>query len=255
MKGKRLKVQDARLTVQDEDGTSPLPLPVNLGSCTLALVLMVFVLVGCGFSGNRTTGVKEFFTPIDVSIMRHHVQQYRGSLRELTTRLYAKNPKYEKDQSQQQRKIDSIFGSLPIWEQVYAFKPSQEILTAAFKAEVSEQDRIYLLSLGLWKSIREAYNVGDGDVFLSGLQISLVRLQRLHHNISQVNWRLKTYKDKKGKLLFVTNEVGENGYLNMGYEVIMTQILTRIEDDIIMRGGLPGKYMFNISTMFLGILI
>lgn len=248
MKGKRVEVQN-------EDGISPPFSPFNLGSCTLALVLMVFVLVGCGFSGNKATGVKEFFTPIDVSIMRHHVQQYRSSLLEFTTRLYAKNPKYEKDQGQQQRKMDSIFGPLPIWEQVYAFKPSQEILTAAFKAEVAEPDRIYLLSLGLWKSIREAYNLGEGDVFLSGLQIPLERLQRLHHNVSQVNWRLKTYKDKKGKLLFVTNEVGEDGYINMGYEVIMTQILTRIEDDIIMRGGLPGKYMFNISTMFLGILI
>jgi hypothetical protein len=41
----------------------------------------------------------------------------------------------------------------------------------------------------------------------------------------------------------------------MGYEVIMTRILTRIEDDIIMRGGLPGQYMFKMSTVFVGILL
>jgi len=226
---------------------------------TVALIPMVVVLLGlagCGVSGGSAgDGVREFFTPTDVSIIRHHMQQYRGSLRDFTARLYAKNPKYEKDQAQQRRKIDSIFGPLAIVEQVYAYKPSHEVLTAAFQGEVSEPDRVYLLSLGLWKSIREAYNIREGDFFLSGLQVSLERLQRLHHNVSQVSWRLKTYKDKSGKLLFITNEAGEGGYLNMGYEVIMTQILTRIEDDIIMRGGLPEQYIFKMSTMFVGIII
>ncbi|MDG4476134.1 hypothetical protein [Thiovibrio frasassiensis] len=225
----------------------------------VALILLLcvpFGLAGCGVSGsNSNKGVRDFFTPTDVSIIRHHVQLYRGSLRDFTVRLYAKNPKYEKDPSRQRQKIDSIFGQLPTGEQVYAFKPSHEILAAAFQGEVSEPDRVYLLSLGLWKGIQEAYHVRDEGVFFSGLQISLERLQRLHHNVSQVNWRLKTYKDKDGKLLFVTNEAGENGYINMGYEVIMTQILTRIEDDIIMRGGLPEKYIFSVSTMFLGIVI
>jgi hypothetical protein len=219
------------------------------------MFFVLFGLAGCGLSGSKAGGVREFFTPTDVSIIRHHLQQYRGSLRDFTARLYAKNPKYEKDPAQQRRKIESIFGTLPIGEQVYAYKPSHEILTAAFQGEVAEPDRIYLLSLGLWKSIREAYNIQEGDFFLSGLQVSQERLQRLHHNVSQVSWRLKTYKDKSGKLLFITNEAGEGGYINMGYEVIMTRILTRIEDDIIMRGGLPGQYMFKMSTMFVGILL
>jgi hypothetical protein len=236
----------------------PRPL-VGVLSKTVALIPMVCVLLGlagCGVSGNSASdGVRDFFTPTDVSIIRHHMQQYRGSLREFTARLYAKNPKYEKDPDKQRQKIDSIYGSLPTGEQVYPFKPSHEILAAAFQGEVAEPDRIYLLSLGLWKSIREAYNIQDANFFLSGMQVSLERLQRLHHNVSQVNWRLKTYKDKSGKLLFITNEAGAGGYINMGFEVIMTRILTRIEDDIIMRGGLPEQYMFKMSTMFVGILI
>lgn len=228
-------------------------------SKTVALIPMVFILLalaGCGFSGSSASdGLRDFFTPTDVSIIRHHMHLYRVSLRDFTARLYAKNPKYEKELLQQRRKIDSIFAPLATGEQVYAYKPSHEILTAAFQGEGAEQDRVYLLSLGLWKSIREAYDIREGNFFLSGLQVSLERLQRLHHNISQANWRLKTYKDKSGKLLFITNEAGEGGYLNMGYEVIMTQILTRIEDDIIMRGGLPGQYMFKMSTVFVGILI
>lgn len=211
-------------------------------------------LAACGTTGHGS-GVKDFFTPTDVAIIQNHVKQYRSSLREFTERLYAKNPKYEKDLEKRGRKIESIFAALPTGEQVYAYKPSHEILSAAFQAETKEPDRVYLLCLGLWKSIREAYNLKEGEMLLTGMQIPLERLQRLHRNLSQVNWRLKTYRDREGRLLFLTNEAGEGGYLNMGYEVIMTSILTRIEDDIIMRGGLPEKYLFSISTMFVGILL
>jgi hypothetical protein len=41
----------------------------------------------------------------------------------------------------------------------------------------------------------------------------------------------------------------------MGFEVLMTRILTRIEDDIFMRGGLPEKYIFRGSNIFLSIAI
>ena len=128
-------------------------------------------------------------------------------------------------------------------------------MTAAFAEDTEEEDRVYLLGLGLAKSIRESYALDSDGFMLVGLQISLERLKRLHHNITQVNWRLKTHKGKNGELLFITNEVGEDGYINMGYEVIMTEILTRISDDIYLRGGLPGKYIFNMSTIFLSLLI
>ena len=238
-----------------------MPRPLARGPCeTAAAMLLGCALLllssGCGISGSGANdGLGGFFTPTDVGVIRHHVRQYQNSLREFTARLYAKNPKYEKDPARQRRKIDAVFAPLPTGEQVYAYKQSHEILAAAFHPETVEPDRVYLLSLGLWKSIVEAYDIGDEGIFVSGLQISLERLQRLHHNLSQVNWRLKTYKDKNGKLLFLTNEAGANGYLNMGYEVIMTRILTRLEDDIAMRGGLPERYMFSMSTIFVGILL
>jgi len=55
-------------------------------------------------------------------------------------------------------------------------------------------------------------------------------------------------------LLFITNEPGENGYINMGYEIIMTEIMTRIKDDIFLRGGTPPKLLFTMSTLFLTIV-
>lgn len=199
--------------------------------------------------------VSDLVTPTDVTLIRHHVREFYKSLQDFTVRLYAKNPKYEKDPRLKEQKIKQIFhGGLPV-EFDFAGKPSHELLTAAFQKEAPYPDRVYLLSLGLWKSIREAYEVKGDELFVSSLQIPLGQLQRLHHNISQVNWRLKTHKDSTDKLLFLTNECGEDGYHNMGYEVIMTEILTRIEDDIFLRGGLPGKYIFNMSTFFATIIL
>ncbi len=222
----------------------------------LAAAGLLFGLAGCGSSLARAQrGLRDLVTPTDASIIRYHVRQYHQSLHEFATRLYAKNPKYEEDPAQRRRKLAAIFANGPAVEYHYSTRLSHEILAAAFQEEVLEADRVYLLALGLWKSIREAYAIREDELFLSGLQVSLEGLQRLHHNLSQVNWRLKTCRDKKGELFFRTNEAGPDGYLNMGYEVLMTSILTRIEDDVVMLGGLPQKYIFRMSTMFMGIAI
>jgi hypothetical protein len=211
---------------------------------------MVLLVASCN---NKV--VRDAVTPTDVSILKYHTKTYFESLEEFTVRLYAKNPKYEKDPAKREKKIQQIFHRKGPTEWEYVHKPSHKILTAAFARETQFRDRVYLLSLGMAKSIREAYGITEEGLFLSGLQIPLKRLERLHHNLSQVNWRLKTYKDDQGKLLFVTNEAGKNGYINMGYEVIMTQILTRIEDDIHLRGGLPSRAAFKATTFFLSLLL
>lgn len=217
------------------------------------ICLVALSLAGCGLvSGGN---VPDAFTSTDVAIIRHHVEEHYKVLKEFTSRLYAKNPKFEPDPYERQRKLRFIFhNDLPV-EFHYAYRPSHEVLTAAFAANPDYPDRVYLLGLGLMKSVREAYEGHEKHTFLTGLQIPLERLLRLHHNLSQVNWRLKTYKDARGELLFRTNEPGADGYLNMGYEVLMTEVLTRVKDDIYLRGGLPGKHIFNMSTLFLSILL
>ena len=177
-------------------------------------------------------------------------------MKEFTRRLYLKNPKYEENSATRRLKMEMMFpvgSGKPVG--VFSQKRSHEVLSAAFDSETQYPDRVYLLGLGLVKSIREAYSLDEEGLQLSGLQIELDRLQKLHKNISNVNWRLKTYKDQNGSLLCLTNQAGENGYINMGYEVIITRVLTRIEDDIYLRGGLPEKYAFKMSTLFLSILL
>ncbi len=214
-------------------------------------ILTTMSLFGCAAGVKH---LKNAIVPTDVQIMRYHVREYYKSLEEFTRRLYLKNPKYEKDLDMRKKKIRGIFheGELP--ETGFNNQFSHQVLEAAFGANTTYEDRVFLLSLGLVKSIRETYNI-DESVFISSLEIPPERLERLHHNISHLNWRLKVYRDKQGNLLFLTNEARENGYINMGYEIIMTEILTRIKDDIFLRGGAMPKWLFNMSTLFLPLIL
>ncbi|MDH4322363.1 MAG: hypothetical protein OEV73_12800, partial [Desulfobulbaceae bacterium] len=224
-------------------------------SCLLLCVALL--LGGCsGATFQKARGkLEDMMTSTDVYILKYHVEGYMHSFEEFITRLYAKNPKYESDLAVRQRKIRHIFHGGASMDPAYDGMLSHELLTAAFAKE-TEGDRVYLLGLGLVKSVKEAYQLENGSLLISGLQIKPDRLQRLHLNVSQVNWRLKTYRDGSGGLLFKTNAADQDGTLNMGYEVIMTEVLTRITDDIYLRGGLVGKYVFSMSsTIFVGIAL
>nr|MBF0223223.1 hypothetical protein [Desulfobulbaceae bacterium] len=198
--------------------------------------------------------ITDIIGPTDLKIFKYHGERNLDSLRTYTSRLYEKNPCYQYDPVWRQKRLAQLFGGSAVLDE-FAGRDSAAVLAEAFSETPGDPDRVYLLALGLVKSIREAYGLDDDGFMFSGLQIPLERLKRLHFNLSQVNWRIKTYKDTKGVLLFRTNEVGEDGYINMGYEVLMTEILTRIEDDIYLRGGLPHKYMFSMSSLFVSLLL
>ncbi len=215
------------------------------GSIFVFSLLSLIIVGGC---------VGDAVIPTGARIFHYHIKEDSRGLEKMVHRLYAKNPKYQPSRLMRHKRIEQIFHGRQMLDR-YAAMPSNEVLSAAFAPDTREPDRVFLLGLGMMKSIREAYGVGHKQIMITALQVPVERLQRLYRNLSQVNWRLKTYKDERGRLLFLTNEKGADGYLNMGYEVIMTAILTRVKDDIYLRGGLPGKYIFDMSTMFVSIIL
>ncbi len=211
------------------------------------------VLQGCSIKCVRDS-VRNTFTPSDAKIMKYHVEQDLRDIEDLMNRLYLKNPRYEPNRQARRQKIEAIFRHCEVREcSAFFSMPSHEILTLTFAKNCPCEDRVFMLGLGLAKSIREAYDIQD-TLFVTGVQISAERLCRLYHNLLQVNWRLKTYRGGDGDLLFHTNEPGENGYINMEYEKIFTRLLTRTGDDIYLRDGLMNNFLFRSTTVFLSIL-
>ena len=220
---------------------------------TIIVVLAFSALLwGCGNRG----GMGGMLTPADVLIIKHHARQHYICLEEFCRRLYLKNPKYEPDISNRAKKLYTIFKTPRKIGSPFDDEPSNKILTAAFAAETTYKDRVALLALGLKKSIDEGYRQDvSHKTMVTSLQIPLERLRRLYSNLSQVKWRLKVYHDQQEKLYFITNEKAPEGHLNMGYEVLMTKVLTRLEDDIYLRGGNPPHEIFRMSTMFFSLFL
>ncbi len=217
----------------------------------LIVTILSFFLNGCADLGRKCADV---CSP-DVKIISYHVKKHYENIRTLAQRLYARNPCYEPDPDVRMAKIQAVFGEKSTYPVPASIRlpMSHELLTLAFSNNPPISDRVLILILGLKKGIDEAYDTGSGP-FITGCQIDARRLERLYKNISQVNWRLKTYKSATGTPLFFTNQALESGYINMGFEVIMTQMLTRIQDDIYLRGGLEGNLTFRIGALFLSIL-
>ncbi|MBN2644724.1 MAG: hypothetical protein JXR59_04545 [Desulfuromonadaceae bacterium] len=214
-----------------------------------AAILLSFCLSGCSLFPERTLPI-----PPDVVIVNHHIASNLADMEEFCRRLYLKNPKYEPDEQSRQIKLQQLFH--PAQDTYPTDLPSHKLLEDAFSAHPSDTDRIYLLARGLRQSLTEGYGGLDGRyTTLSGMQLSAERLQRLYLNLQQLNWRLKVYHDQNNELLFQTNAIGEDGYFNMGYEVLMTRILTRISDDIILREEQPPHFIFNMSALFLPLLL
>ncbi len=230
-----------------------MPLILRHSGKILTLAALLALLWGCGDRG----GMRGILTSSDVLMIKHHIRQHYICLEEFCRRLYLKNPKYEPDRNRQSKKLELVFQYREGIGSPYDELRSNEILTAAFAQDTGYKDRIALLALGLRKSIDEGYaqHTPYTNTMVTSLQIPLERLKRLYSNLSQVGWRLKTYHDRQGKLYFITNEQAPEGYINMGYEVLMTKVLTRIEDDIYMRGGNPPNVIFKMSTIFLSLFM
>ncbi|HDS16710.1 MAG TPA: hypothetical protein ENN66_08935 [Proteobacteria bacterium] len=216
------------------------------------LLFILLALAGCGTKG----GMEGILTSSDVLIVQHHIREHYRCLETLCQRLYLKNPKYEPDPKKREARLNAVFYGDGTLAEPWNRRASHEILTAVFDPATTYPDRVALLALGLRRSIDEGYNqTGPDQTMFTSLELSLERLKRLHSNLNQVNWRLKSSRNSEQNLYFLTNEADPAGHLNMGYEVLMTRVLTRIEDDIFMRGGNPPNLVFRISTMFLSLFL
>jgi len=232
------------------------------------LIFFSLLLAGCSTNSQQLLTV---LTSPDVLIIRYHIKQDQINIEEFCRRLYLKNPIYEPDIAARERKLASIFhpqppsstgNNAPAKAQTtftampgYAKLPSHQLLEAAFSPNPIDQDRILLLAVGMSKSITEGYDGYDKRTLFSGIQLSTQKLKNLYANLQQLSWRLKTYRCPDNNLIFLTNSVDNSGYINMGYEVILTRLLTRTADDIFMRNGQTPNFIFNMSTLFLPLLL
>lgn len=186
-------------------------------------LLCIFLLSGCNVSSDFH--IKDLAkTNIDV-ISEIHMNQVIVLLKDLTVKLYKKNP-YELQKVQGQT-IDSRLKQIfvcPVYKkhEELKFKEGTDAILLGFEPEF-EGDRIFALMVGLYTMIHHSYN-SKCELFM----LDYLDAQTLYNsarNIEIVVWRLKTRKKDNGQLFILTNSL-ESDVQNLSYERLFGKVIS-----------------------------
>lgn len=187
-----------------------------IGFCLLYLLLMT----GCSGSSFRVQDLAK--TDIDM-VADLHYQQVELLLKELTVKLYKRNP----------RELQKVPGKTIDLRVTQIFthpgKPQfAELGGGGIDAmqlsvdPVFRGDRVFALMVGMTGMIRESYGLKTEFFMLSKLDH-----QKLYHsarNIEIAMWRIRTHLDEQGKALILTNSRRGEGY-NLSYERLFGKLI------------------------------
>ena len=189
----------------------------------LILFLLLLFLSGCASSTDFN--VKNLAkTDID-EVAETHLNQTTHLLRELTEKLYKRNPCELKKTAgetiaSRQAQIFNCGNT-----QTYAeleFKKGTEAILLGFEPDY-KGDRVFAMMYGLHTMLHEAYS-GKCEFFIFDY-LNEQSLYNSARNIEVFVWRLKTRKNSHGDPMILTNGF-ENGDINLSYERLFGKLIS-----------------------------
>ena len=189
------------------------------------LFASIFLLSVLGCSASSEFHIKDLAkTDID-DVSEIHLNQVTDLLRQLTKKLYKKNP-YELKKVRGQTiesRIDQIF-TCPA-DRKYkelSFKESTDAILLGFEPEF-EGDRVFALMYGAYTMIHKAYN-NRCEFFM----LDVLDEQNLYNsarNIEILVWRLNTRRTADGHPIILTNSL-DGEVRNLSYERIFGKLIS-----------------------------
>ncbi len=176
------------------------------------LLLFVLIIVGCSSTQFELKDLAK--SDID-DVLDIHMEQVFAQLKQLTIKLYKKNP-YELSKHPGQTiesRIEQIF-TCPINKNVEELsdKESIDAILLGFEPEFSG-DRVFAMMYGLYSMIHQSYKY-KCELFVLDL-LDEQDLYNCARNIEIFIWRLKTRQRENGQLFILTNGFeGENKNLS-----------------------------------------
>ena len=187
------------------------------------MFILFATLFGCNKSGEfQISDLAK--TNID-NVAEIHLNQTTLLLKQLTEKLYKKNP-YELKKVTGQTiasRVDQIF-ICPMdkkYEEL-EFRDGTDAILLGFEPEY-KGDRIFALMFGLYTMIQKAYN-GKCEFFMPDL-LNEQDLYNSARNIEILVWRLKTRQKIKGKPIIVTNSV-DGQIRNLSFERLFGKLIS-----------------------------
>lgn len=158
-----------------------------------------------------------------------HYQEAELLLKELTVKLYKRNPKYLGLNKEHPDKATIIEGRI---QQLFG-TPGNIVFSELSVSGVDaielalatnyEGDRIFALMAGLTAMVRQSYGFQSEFFIYSDLDG-----QQLYHsarNLEIALWRISTYQDDQGQLLILTNSMNNSGTYNLSYERLFGKLI------------------------------
>ncbi len=236
--GNRGKVQDYQLIIK-----------------LLCLSVLMTLVVGCmsTSSTDRPFKIKNLAkTDIDL-VADAHVEITTELLRELTTKLYHRNPRELQKApagTTIEARLEQIFSTprqLSHSEVFYRY--GVDAIPLVFD-ESFQGDRVFALMVGLAGMIHASYEYREEFFMLNNLDQQ--RLYNSARNIEIIVWRLSNRRDSRGSLFLLTNGIAEGKVQNLSFERLFGKLIAhqdmmaRIVSDKNNRG--INKVVISVAT-------
>lgn len=206
----------------------------------------IFLLSGCSTSSEFH--IKDLAkTDID-DVSEIHMDQVGTLLRNLTVKLYKKNP-YELQKVHGQT-IDSRLNQIficPVYKKYkeLEFKESTNAILLGFEPGF-EGDRVFALMVGLYTMIHKSYN-SKCELFM----LDYLDAQNLYNsarNIEIFVWRLNTRKKDTGELFILTNSL-DGDVKNLSYERIFGKLISLQDTLALIVSGRNGRILKKVTQI------
>ncbi|MFK8019761.1 MAG: hypothetical protein AB8B86_08335 [Pseudomonadales bacterium] len=185
----------------------------------LVTLIAVLVLTSCVSSAYRLQDVAKS----DASLVYElHYEQTMGLLRELTIKLYKRNPRQLPGHIAVNERLHSLFEVPDFLEYKECGTDIETQLMERVLAVSFQQDRVFCLMAGLVGMIKHSFNYKSEFFLLDSLDEQ--KLYKSARNIERLMWRLAQNMPQTGKPLLLTNSL-QSEAVNLSFERLFGKLI------------------------------
>ncbi|MRI33664.1 hypothetical protein EOPP23_11775 [Endozoicomonas sp. OPT23] len=187
------------------------------------LIIFIFTLTLTGCSSKNSFRVESLAKSEIDMVSDLHLKTADQLLKELTVKLYARNPReLEKNSFSVEYRVKQLFGTYRLLESSPELNGSigSDAILLSLDSQFSG-DRVFALMFGLTGMIHASYN--NKEEFFITDSLDEQKLHNSARNIEILLWRLKQANDENHSPLILTNGTGSE--INLSFERLFGKLI------------------------------
>ncbi|WP_428035725.1 hypothetical protein [Amphritea sp.] len=193
----------------------------------IGLICMLVLSTGCATNSASNFKLSNLAKSDIDSVTDMHIKETSKLCRELTIKLYKRNPRElakAPPGTTVKKRISQIFSNQRIqgFTELNGLKGTAAI-TLSF-SETYQGDRVFALMAGISSMLYSAYNYQDEFFILD--EIDQQKLYNSARNLETVSWQLNNRRDSHGERYILSNGISEDGIRNLSYERLFGKLIS-----------------------------